>query len=121
MRTPAGKECQYFYGDYHRGRNIEECRLLEAGSPPLVWKPALCSTCPVPDILLANACPHLVLQPKLKRAFPLIKQGVQVQSYCTKTNLAGFDPHIGCGQCHTLPFTFTPTDSSPGDTPGDAP
>ena len=34
MRTPAGKECQYFYGDYYRGRNQEECRLLSDATPP---------------------------------------------------------------------------------------
>ena len=28
MRTPAGKECKYFYGNYFRGRKTEECRLL---------------------------------------------------------------------------------------------
>ena len=30
MKTPAGTECKYFYGDYYRGRNHEECRLLGA-------------------------------------------------------------------------------------------
>jgi hypothetical protein len=30
MRTPAGTECKYFYGDYYRGRSQEECRLLAA-------------------------------------------------------------------------------------------
>jgi hypothetical protein len=113
MRTPAGKECQYFYGDYHRGRNIEECRLLQGASPPLAWKPSLCSTCPVPDILRANACAHMVLQPRLKRSLPFLKHEVQVQTFCTKTNQAGFDPHIGCGQCHALPFTYFSSDEPP--------
>ena len=102
MRTPAGKECRYFYGDYYRGRNQEECRLLELAS--LSWKPELCSTCPVPDILMANACPHMILEPKLERPFPFIKQQVKVKTFCTKTLRDNFDPHIGCGECHELPF-----------------
>jgi hypothetical protein len=107
MRTPAGKECRFFYGDYYRGRKREECQLLRSANPPLPWKPALCSDCPVPDILLANACTHFVLQPQLARPFPFLKQEVRVQAFCTKTKRSGFDPHIGCGECHPLPSVFT--------------
>lgn len=104
MRTPAGKECRYFYGDYYRGRNQEECRLLQPAD--LRWKPELCKTCPVPGILRANACTHLILEPQLERPFPFIQPRVKVKSYCTKTTRAGFDPHIGCGECHALPPIF---------------
>ncbi|MDI6696186.1 MAG: hypothetical protein QME21_14160 [Anaerolineales bacterium] len=107
MRTPAGKECMYFYGDYYRGREREECRLLADASPPLAWRRDLCTTCPVPDILLSNACPHLHLIPRLERPFPFIKQQVRVVASCDLSNRAGFDPHIGCGQCHPLPPEFT--------------
>lgn len=117
MKTPAGKECKYFYGNYHRGRNIEECRLLEDASPPLPWKPSLCASCPVPEILLANACPQMVLKPQLKRSLPLLKQEVQVQTYCLKTQRADFDPHIGCGECHQLPFDFIEPSGSSGERP----
>jgi len=116
MRTPAGKECRFFYGDYFRGRNIEECRLLKDTSPPLPWKPALCSTCPVPDFLLANACPNLVFQPTLGRPFPFLKQEVQITTYCTKTQRTGFDAHIGCGECHALPAEFLTGNLPPGET-----
>lgn len=111
MRTPAGKECRYFYGDYFRGRQVEECRLLGDHTPPLTWKPALCITCPVPDILRANACEHLVLSPELVRPFPFLRQQVKVDSFCTKTERGGFDPYIGCGECHPLPPVFTEMDS----------
>ena len=37
MQTPAGQECRYFYGDYYRGRNHEECRLIAATSPSTNW------------------------------------------------------------------------------------
>jgi hypothetical protein len=115
MRTPAGKECRYFYGDYYRGRSNEECRLLAESTPPLPWKPELCFSCPVPGILLANACSYLVLQPRLKRGFPFLKQQVDVSSFCMKTNRADFDPHIGCGECHPLPPAFVDTAGQSGD------
>lgn len=107
MRTPAGKECPYFYGDYYRGRNVEECRLLNDASPPLPWRRDLCASCPVPAIALANACPKMTLRPRLERPFPFIKQQVRVSAYCFGSDRQGFDPHIGCGQCHELPPEFS--------------
>ncbi len=109
MRTPAGKECRYFYGDYYRGRKNEECRLLSSASPPQQWKPDLCTQCPVPEILLANACPNLELRPRLARPFPFLYQQVNVQPFCNQTKRTGFDPHIGCGECHPLPAIFNDT------------
>jgi hypothetical protein len=115
MRTPAGKECRFFYGNYYRGRDSEECRLLGSATPPLPWKRDLCFTCPVPDILLANACSYLILEPKLVRPFPFVKQQVQVNTYCSKTSRSGFDPHIGCGECHPLPPEFLNAKLPDGD------
>jgi hypothetical protein len=106
MRTPAGKECRYFYGNYFRGRETEECRLLDSANPPLRWKKDLCFTCPVPAILRANACPNLILEPKLVRSFPFLKQKVDIKAYCVKTMREGFDPYIGCGECHPVPSIF---------------
>lgn len=107
MRTPAGKECKYFYGDYYRGRSHEECRLLSSVIPPQNWSSDLCFSCPVPEILLANACETMELDPILHRPFPFIKRQVRVTTSCTKTHRKGFDPHIGCGECHRLPEVFT--------------
>jgi hypothetical protein len=115
MRTPAGKECKYFYGDYFRGRNSEECRLLMDAVPPLTWTAPLCSNCPVPEIMLANACENMVLKPRLARPFPFTKQQVQIDTYCSKTDRKGFDPHIGCGECHPLPPIFTENQANRGD------
>jgi hypothetical protein len=117
MRTPAGKECRYFYGDYYRGRKEEECRLLTGEYPPLPWKPQLCETCPVPSILQANACEFLVLKPRLIRPFPFLRQQVQVKAYCTKTNRDVAEPHIGCGECHPLPPEFTGEFRDPDSSP----
>ena len=115
MLTPAGKDCRYFYGDYHRGRNIEECRLLE--SAHLVWKPYLCGKCPIPDILLANACKNLEFYPTLEKPLFFLKPQVKVSSYCNKSKTAVDEPRIGCGQFHPLlnVFTVTTDDSEPSD------
>lgn len=114
MRTPAGKECRYFFGDYYRGRQREECRLLQSASPPLPWKPHMCFTCPVPEILRANACTNMVLEPYLVRPFPFLRQEVRVKTLCMLTKRDGFDPHIGCGECHPLPSVFM--EGFPGET-----
>jgi hypothetical protein len=106
MRTPAGKECRYFYGNYFRGREIEECRLLDSANPPLRWTQDLCFTCPVPEILRANACQNLILEPKLGRSFPFLKRRVYINTHCSKTMRENFDPHIGCGECHPVPPIF---------------
>ena len=106
MRTPAGQECRYFYGNYYRGREIEECRLLDSASPPLPWSRELCFTCPVPGILRANACQNLILEPRIDRPFPFLKRRVVIGTRCTKTMRESFDPHIGCGECHPVPPIF---------------
>lgn len=102
MRTPAGFECKYFYGDYYRGRNQEQCRLLGAR-----WKHALCQTCPVASILRANACEHMQLTARLTRPLSVLFQTrVSISAYCRKNERAVREPHIGCGDCHPLPPVF---------------
>jgi hypothetical protein len=107
MRTPAGKECRYFYGDYYRGRQHEECRLVDDDTSSPTWRPDLCRNCPVPGILISNACDHMILKATVSRPFPFFKRLVQVRAYCDKTHRDGFDPHVGCGECHPLPEIFT--------------
>jgi hypothetical protein len=115
MKTPAGKECKFFYGDYYRGRNREECRLLEASSQQ--WTSDLCFTCPVPEILQANACENMVLGGSVEKSFPFLKRKVRIKAYCQKTNRPVTEPHIGCGECHPLPPIFS-GDTSDFNTPG---
>jgi hypothetical protein len=105
MRSPAGKECRFFYGDYFRGRNHEECRLLDQAGER--WTRDLCFNCPVPGILQANACEHMNLVPKVTRTLPLLKRKVSISARCSKTGRSNFDPHIGCGECHPLPPLFS--------------
>ena len=107
METPAGKECRYFFGDYYRGRNHEECRLLLGASPPEKWTSDLCFSCPVPEIQLANACPNMILEGRVERPFPYIQKKVVVSAYCKKTLKNVLEPKIGCGECHPLPPIFS--------------
>ena len=105
MKTPFGTECEYFYGDYLRGRNREECRLLEAAG--LVWDSSLCRGCPVPGIRRANACQFIRLRPRIVRPMlELFRKQVQVTAYCDKSGGIVPEPHIGCGQCYPLPEVF---------------
>jgi hypothetical protein len=105
MRTPAGVECKYFYGDYYRGRNHEECRLLLENAQK--WEPKLCRNCPVPSITRANACDSMKLKATVKRtAMTKFKPRVQVTAFCERTERNVSEPHIGCGDCHSISPTF---------------
>lgn len=102
MRTPAGSECSYFYGDYYRGRNREECRLLLTS-----WRRDLCRTCPVPGIQRANACAHMRLTGRVVRPLAaFFQRRVAVTAFCEKTLRPVESPHVGCGECHPLPPVF---------------
>lgn len=102
MKTPAGAECKFFYGNYYRGRNDEECRLLG-----VEWRRNLCRTCPVPGILRANACESMELTGEVTRPLEsAFQKRVKIIATCKKTGLTGFDAHIGCGECHPFPDVF---------------
>jgi hypothetical protein len=34
------------------------------------------------------------------------KLRVKVTAFCDKTHRSGFDPYIGCGECHPFPAEF---------------
>ena len=105
MKTPAGTECPHFYGDYFRGKNVEECRLLKAAGQK--WSPDLCKTCPVPGVTRANACEHLRLSASIGRPITAVFQRrVQLAPFCEKSKKPVSEPHVGCGECHALPFKF---------------
>jgi hypothetical protein len=103
MRTPAGFECKYFYGNYFRGRNIEECRLLKDTDPKQIWKPALCNDCPTPKLILANACEFMQLEGRVVKYFFGFKQSVRVTASCDKSGKIVRTPEVGCGLCHPIP------------------
>lgn len=106
MRTPAGTECKFFYGNYFRGRKQEECRLIGNAPPPHHWTPDICAKCPIPGILRANACENIEYKAEVQRSlFGLIKR-VEVTAYCKKSQQFVAEPHVGCGLCHPLPPVF---------------
>lgn len=102
MKTPAGQECPYFFGDYYRGRSNEECRLIGKNPPPQNWTRDLCTTCPVPGITRANACPNMILTPTIKKGFLGLKRKVTISAWCTKSNSDVKVPEVGCGICHPI-------------------
>jgi hypothetical protein len=106
MKTPAGVECPYFYGDYYRGKQQEECRLIGEQSGSQKWTADLCRTCPVLEIKRANACPSMILTPVVRKKFLVGKRNVTVTAFCTKSNSAVKVPEIGCGICHPLSDIF---------------
>ena len=90
--------CRYFYGDYFRGKNKEECRLIgtnpDNGRP---WRRALCDRCPVPEILIASNTRDLGLEAEVKRKF--LRDQVEVTfAVCTKHMIELEDP-LYCPRC----------------------
>jgi len=106
MRTPAGTECKFFYGNYHRGRKQEECRLIGPAPAPNQWTPDLCAKCPVPGILQANACQNMELRAQVKRSMFGMIRSIQVSAFCHLSQKDVKEPYVGCGQCHPLPSEF---------------
>ncbi|MBG0787137.1 MAG: hypothetical protein H0S79_18740 [Anaerolineaceae bacterium] len=101
MKIPStGKECPYFYGDYYRGREHEECRLLSNASSE--WSQKDCQSCPVPEILLANSCPNMILTSEIKKGLLGIGRKVEISAYCKKTHRDVKNPYVGCGECHPI-------------------
>jgi hypothetical protein len=82
MHTPAGKECRHYYQDFHRGRKLQECRLVKENPESMRWRPADCSNCPVPDILNANASPLLRLKITIKARLLGLGRQVEVEAFC---------------------------------------
>lgn len=95
MINPAGKECRHYYQDFHRGRNIQECRLAKRNPESEQWHPGDCGKCPVPDILLANADPDMELTLTIKRGFLGFGRRVEVAAKSISDGRAIENPYIG--------------------------
>jgi hypothetical protein len=96
MHNPVN--CRYFYGDYHRGKNKESCRLLEA-SPENTrqWRRRLCDSCPVPGLIIASNTRDLALEAKIERK--LFFERVEVTfAICTRHMEELSDPEY-CPKC----------------------
>ena len=111
MQTPAGTDCPHYYQDFHRGRARQECRLIDSTPGGGRWAPDLCGRCSVPRIRMANACPNLMLDARVRPGLLGIGRGVEISASCVRSGEAVKEPEIGCGFCHEA-FEFT--ESSPG-------
>ncbi|HUN23202.1 MAG TPA: hypothetical protein PK299_08745 [Anaerolineales bacterium] len=100
MRTPAGKQCTFYYEDFNRGREIQRCDLANAVGQAADWQVSLCAKCPVPRLQLANACKHMVIHGQIKRGFLGINKQMSIHCTCLKSLKDVAEPEIGCGQCH---------------------
>jgi hypothetical protein len=100
MRTPAGKECRHYYQDFHRGRAVQECRLAGQNPSSMNWRPHDCSSCPVPDILNANASPDLELKLTIKPRLLGLGRQLEVKASCIKHHIEIADAFVGCEQCN---------------------
>jgi hypothetical protein len=100
MQTPAGKECPHYYQDFHRGRNIQECRLTKFNHDSLPWKPSDCDKCPVPDIVFANASRDMQLTLTIKPILLGLGRRLDVQATCLKHDIPIEDPYVGCPRCN---------------------
>ena len=90
--------CRYFYGDYFRGRNKEECRLVEANpANERAWRRSLCDSCPVPALILTSNSRDLLLEAEVKRKF-LWDQVEVTFAVCSKHMLELADPKY-CPEC----------------------
>jgi hypothetical protein len=103
MRTPVGTECSFYYADFHRGRQRQECRLVGRSPRGGQWAPDLCARCRVPGIRQANACPTLVLEAQVQPGVLGLGRGIRIRARCTKSGGPVAEPEIGCGLCHFLP------------------
>lgn len=112
MQTPVKINCHYFYGNYYRGRQQEECRLIGNQQPPGNWTRDLCKHCPVPGIIRANACTNMVLNVRIQSGFLNFNRRVIIDAICTKTQQPVSEPEIGCGECHPLPSIFFSDDQT---------
>ncbi|MBI5929274.1 MAG: hypothetical protein HY862_08195 [Chloroflexi bacterium] len=99
MRTPDGRECAFYYTDYFRGREVEECRV---GKSDLSadWKPQYCAKCPVPEILRANASPYLKMQLTIKQTLLGFGRKMDIRAWCDRHDIPIKDPYIGCPKCN---------------------
>ena len=99
MQTPAGKECRFYYQNFHRGRSDQECRLIQANPRSDEWRPRDCFNCPVPDILRANSSPDLVLEGTIAKGFLGLNRHVDVKAFCIRHLIDVEKPAVGCPKC----------------------
>ncbi|MBN1200285.1 MAG: hypothetical protein JXJ20_00380 [Anaerolineae bacterium] len=99
MHTPAGKECPHYYEDFHRGRDIQECRLVKENPESAPWRPKDCARCPVPDILRANASETMHLRLTIRPVLLGFIRQMRVEAWCDRHDIPIDNPYVGCPLC----------------------
>ncbi len=90
--------CRYFYGDYFRGKNHEECRLLGTNKDnPIPWKRSHCDTCPVPELIIVSNSRELMLEAEVKRRF--LRERVEVTFAVCGKHIRQLDDPRRCPEC----------------------
>jgi len=92
--------CEFYFEDYYRGMDRQECRLLARSGEGHRWTIGLCRSCPVPRIREANRCPDMILEARVSSAFLGLGRKVSVTAFCTRTMQDVKEPMVGCGECH---------------------
>ncbi len=120
MRLPDGRECPYYYANFHRREDgVELCRLLEGTPDEGRWTPDYCRTCPVPEIRRVNTCPKMKLHGHIGRRHFWERSRVLIEAVCSTTGQPVRDPYVGCGQCHPrYTFVVASEAKTQGDTNG---
>jgi hypothetical protein len=96
MESPV--DCPFYFADYHRGKDIEKCRLIERNRENRrPWRRSLCDSCRVPGILRDTNCKSLALEASVERKLGLVDR-VAVYAVCTKHVAELKDPR-NCPQC----------------------
>ena len=98
MKTAFGSECSYYYEDFHRGREMRECRLLRTTREN--WSYRLCEHCPVPRWQQSNSCAHMAFSGHATRGFLGIGRRMVISVWCDQAAAKVDEPEIGCGKCH---------------------
>ncbi len=99
MKTPAGKECRFYYEDFYRGNSEQECRLVQSNKRSPQWKPRDCYNCRAPEILLANNNPNLVLEGMVRKGLLGLNRRVEIKAFCSKHLVDVDKPEVGCPHC----------------------
>ncbi|MCS6843713.1 MAG: hypothetical protein NZ528_05205 [Caldilineales bacterium] len=96
MNRKPRPNCRFYYEDYYRGREVQECRLPRSRDS-LRWQRPVCDTCPVPGILRETDCAHLALEGTIRKRFPFGER-MEVFAVCTRHMVQLKDPRH-CPQC----------------------
>ena len=99
MQTPAGKECPHYYQDFHRGREIMECRLVKNNRDSLPWRPQDCARCEVPEMLRANASEDMQLKLTIRAIWFRFGRQMRIEAHCERHDIPIDNPYVGCPMC----------------------